>query len=114
MQHPQILLERQLFDFAPHVLKAYKDLSLRGVYQIKHPHHNAMAEKSSPAGRALQSPADSPHSLSRVIPTLDPVIEKRVLRKLDWTVVPVLWFLFIVSFVDRGNIGRRTDSGHPQ
>jgi len=42
---------------------------------------------------------------------VDPVIEKRVLRKLDWGVVPVLWFLFLVSFVDRGNIGNAKIQG---
>lgn len=38
-------------------------------------------------------------------PIIDPQVEKRILRKLDTKVVPVLWFLFLVSFVDRGNIG---------
>ena len=32
-------------------------------------------------------------------------IERRILRRLDLSVVPVLCFLFLVSFVDRGNIG---------
>ena len=32
-------------------------------------------------------------------------IERRVLRKLDFTMIPLLWFLFLVSFIDRGNIG---------
>lgn len=36
---------------------------------------------------------------------IDPVAEKRLLRKLDLRVVPVLWFLFMLAFLDRTNIG---------
>lgn len=42
---------------------------------------------------------------------IDPVIEKRILRKLDFRVVPILWFLFLVSFVDRGNIANAKIQG---
>ena len=36
---------------------------------------------------------------------IDPVAEKKLLRKLDLRVVPVLWFLFLLAFLDRTNIG---------
>ncbi|TKA49262.1 hypothetical protein B0A55_12856, partial [Friedmanniomyces simplex] len=36
---------------------------------------------------------------------IDPVAEKKLLRKLDWRVVPVLWFLYMLAFLDRTNIG---------
>ena len=36
---------------------------------------------------------------------IDPEAEKRLLRKLDLRVVPVLWFLFMLAFLDRTNIG---------
>lgn len=36
---------------------------------------------------------------------IDPALEKKLLRKLDWRVIPALWFLFLVSFMDRSNIG---------
>lgn len=36
---------------------------------------------------------------------IDPEREKRLLRKLDWRVIPVLWFLYMLSFLDRTNIG---------
>lgn len=36
---------------------------------------------------------------------VDPALERRILRKLDFQVVPILCFLFFISFVDRGNIG---------
>lgn len=39
---------------------------------------------------------------------IDPVAEKKLLRKLDWRVVPVLWFLFMLAFLDRTNIGNLT------
>lgn len=37
---------------------------------------------------------------------IDPVAEKKLLRKLDLRVVPVLWFLFMLAFLDRTNIGK--------
>ena len=36
---------------------------------------------------------------------IDPIAEKKLLRKLDLRVVPVLWFLYMLSFLDRTNIG---------
>ena len=36
---------------------------------------------------------------------IDPVAEKKLLWKLDLRVVPVLWFLFMLAFLDRTNIG---------
>jgi hypothetical protein len=36
---------------------------------------------------------------------IDPEAEKRLLRKLDWRVVPMLWFLYMLAFLDRTNIG---------
>ena len=36
---------------------------------------------------------------------IDPVAEKKLLRKLDLRVVPVLWFLYMLAFLDRSNIG---------
>jgi MFS family permease len=41
----------------------------------------------------------------------DRAVERRILRKLDLRVVPVLWFLFLVSFVDRGNIANAKIQG---
>ena len=39
---------------------------------------------------------------------IDPEAEKRLLRKLDWRVVPMLWFLYMLAFLDRTNIGALT------
>lgn len=32
---------------------------------------------------------------------LDPDAEKKLLRKLDWNLIPVLWILFLCAFIDR-------------
>ena len=34
---------------------------------------------------------------------LDPVAEKKLLRKIDWHIVPILWFMFMLAFLDRTN-----------
>jgi len=39
---------------------------------------------------------------------IDPVAEKALLRKLDLRVVPMLWFLYMLAFLDRTNIGTRS------
>ncbi|KAF2492178.1 MFS general substrate transporter [Lophium mytilinum] len=44
-------------------------------------------------------------------PPLDPQVEKRIVRKLDMKVIPILWILYLVSFVDRGNIGNAKIQG---
>lgn len=36
---------------------------------------------------------------------IDPQAEKKLLRKIDLRVVPILWLLFLLSFLDRTNIG---------
>lgn len=41
---------------------------------------------------------------------IDPEAEKRLLRKLDLRVVPMLWLLYMFAFLDRTNIGGYTSS----
>ena len=36
---------------------------------------------------------------------IDERTEKKLLNKLDFRIIPALWFLFLVSFFDRSNIG---------
>lgn len=36
-------------------------------------------------------------------PPFTPEEQKRILRKVDWRLVPLLSFLYLVSFIDRGN-----------
>ncbi|KAM0709966.1 hypothetical protein Q7P35_002328 [Cladosporium inversicolor] len=42
---------------------------------------------------------------------IDPVAEKKLLRKIDLHVVPILWFLFMLAFLDRTNIGNARIQG---
>jgi hypothetical protein len=37
---------------------------------------------------------------------IDPEAERELLRKLDLRVVPVLWLLYMLAFLDRTNIGQ--------
>jgi MFS family permease len=43
--------------------------------------------------------------------TLDKIAEARILHKLDVTVLPILWLLFLVGFIDRSNIGNAKIQG---
>lgn len=65
-----------------------------------------MSTSKIPLEVKTSSPLDSPIQGDF---TIDPAIERRIIRKLDFQVVPVLCFLFFVSFVDRGNIGMSED-----
>ncbi|KAK4984415.1 hypothetical protein LTR66_008508 [Elasticomyces elasticus] len=43
--------------------------------------------------------------------SIDPVAEKKLLRKLDLRVIPPLFFLFLLAFLDRTNIGNAKIQG---
>jgi len=42
---------------------------------------------------------------------IDPEIEKQVVRKLDWNLVPLVSSLYLLSFLDRSNIGNAKTAG---
>ncbi|KAH8129262.1 MFS general substrate transporter [Trichoderma asperelloides] len=44
-------------------------------------------------------------------PSFTPHEQKRILRKVDWRLVPLLSFLYLVSFIDRGNLGNAKVAG---
>ncbi|KAK5124459.1 hypothetical protein LTR85_001676 [Meristemomyces frigidus] len=44
-------------------------------------------------------------------PAMDPALEKRVLRKLDWNLVPLVSVLYLLAFLDRSNIGNAKIAG---
>jgi hypothetical protein len=44
-------------------------------------------------------------------PFIDSVLEKRVVRKLDWHLVPLLMVLYLLAFLDRSNIGNAKIAG---
>jgi MFS family permease len=45
------------------------------------------------------------------LPPFDKTAERRILRKLDFKVLPILWLLYLVCFVDRSNIGNAKIQG---
>jgi MFS family permease len=45
------------------------------------------------------------------LPPFDKIAEQRILRKLDFKVLPILWLLYLVCFVDRSNIGNAKIQG---
>ncbi len=42
---------------------------------------------------------------------IDPDAEKRLVRKLDWRLIPWLCLLYLISFLDRTNIGNAKIQG---
>lgn len=42
---------------------------------------------------------------------IDPVAEKKLLRKIDIRLIPILWLLFLCAFIDRINIGNARIQG---
>ncbi|XXG95403.1 hypothetical protein Hte_001665 [Hypoxylon texense] len=42
---------------------------------------------------------------------IDPALEKRVRRKIDYHLVPLLMGLYLVAFLDRSNIGNAETAG---
>ena len=50
-------------------------------------------------GDVEAAPAPEPHA------EIDPAVEKRVRRKLDMHIVPLVAGLYLLAFLDRSNIG---------
>lgn len=46
--------------------------------------------------------------------TIDPVAEKKLVRKCDIRVVPILFLLYVLAYLDRINIGNAKIEGMPQ
>lgn len=42
---------------------------------------------------------------------IDPVAEKKLIRKIDFRLIPILWLLFLCAFIDRINIGNARIQG---
>jgi MFS family permease len=58
----------------------------------------------------LQSQADAESGTITIAPP-DPIIEKRVLRKLDIRLAPLFAILYFVAYLDRSNIGNAAVAG---
>ncbi|KAJ9258183.1 hypothetical protein DTO212C5_8757 [Paecilomyces variotii] len=65
--------------------------------------------------RVLESPAESRLSERPFAgSSTDKSLEKKLLWKLDFRVIPALWFLFLISFIDRSNVGNAKIAGMPK
>jgi len=51
------------------------------------------------------------HGSPRGSLVIDPEVEKRIVRKLDWRLIPWLSLLYLISFLDRTNIGNAKIQG---
>lgn len=60
--------------------------------------------EATPSSPALSTPNDNTLAI-------DPAIEKRILRKCNWRVIPPVFCLFMVTFWDRVNIGNAKIQG---
>lgn len=61
--------------------------------------------------KALESPPSPLSTVDAAALKIDPSLERKLLWKLDLRVIPILWFLFLVSFFDRSNIGNAKIAG---
>ncbi|KAF1810641.1 MFS general substrate transporter [Eremomyces bilateralis CBS 781.70] len=65
----------------------------------------------------VEKPADITQVVSKETvssgeqPFIDPAAERRLLWKLDYRIVPILWLLFLLAFLDRSNIGNAKIQG---
>ncbi|KAK5163156.1 uncharacterized protein LTR77_010940 [Saxophila tyrrhenica] len=41
----------------------------------------------------------------------DPELERKLIRKIDWIMIPMLWWMCILAYVDRNNIGNAKAAG---
>jgi hypothetical protein len=71
-------------------------------------------EKSPVAASESGTPTPTPSDQQLPQPPFDKAAEGRILRKLDFKVLPVLWVLYLVCFVDRSNIGNAKIQGMDQ
>jgi hypothetical protein len=53
----------------------------------------------------------SDHGIGTSENIIDPELEKRYVRKLDWNILPMVMFMQLVSFLDRSNIGNAKING---
>ena len=53
----------------------------------------------------IKEGVEEPHSTGQAELTIDPKAEKRLLRKLDMFLSPMMVLFFLVAYLDRSNIG---------
>lgn len=65
-------------------------------------HHDTVKEMSPEVQRPLDAEVDLKSGGD--VDDEYRAIEKRVIRKLDYTLVPMLWVLYLFNYLDRNNI----------
>jgi hypothetical protein len=81
-------------------------LAICGPRLLLRLHTRTMATDPKATAHALEQIAvDEKLAAAGQHPPIDKEAEKRLLRKTDLHVVPILFFLFLLAFLDRTNIG---------
>ena len=74
-----------------------------------------MVRKDSKSKPVISSPAVEEYEFENSAEIgefyVDPVAEKKLIRKLDWKLIPWLCLLYLISFLDRTNIGNAKIQG---
>lgn len=81
-------------------------VSSEGGCRTDEPKTIALSEKRSSADGSLSSSLLSPSH-----PPIDPEAERRLLRKIDLHVYPILFVIYMLSFLDRINISNARIQG---
>jgi len=64
-----------------------------------------MSSQKSESKRTIELAPESSPTRGSFVDTVDPELEKRVLRKLDLNILPLIMLMQLISFLDRSNIG---------
>lgn len=76
--------------------------------QLSAQNENSMAQMDAGEEVAAAKTEQGEVETARVVPMageIDPEVEKRVRRKLDMHLIPLLAALYLLAFLDRSNIG---------
>ena len=68
---------------------------------------SSVNEKKPRANDENPDDAEIMAALASYVP--DTAEERRLVRKIDFTLLPLLWWMYILAYLDRGNIVRRID-----
>lgn len=85
-----------------------KDESLPEAVELRENASPAHSEKE--VGNLEKGDPGAAGGLRRAF-SIDPGVEKRLIRKLDWNLVPLVSVLYLLAFIDRSNIGNANTAG---
>lgn len=110
------ILFRLTFHQARNLMLGIQPLVLSAPYSTDIRNRNVMTLKSTePSGTSLpamdalgkndlfEKERPSIEQAENYLVSFTPQEQKQILRKVDWRLVPLLSFLYLVSFIDRGN-----------